>query len=167
MLAADCAAHNIDALYRSHHGWLYQWLKHRLGDASQAADLAHDTYVRIMVSGRTPGEDQSRAYLMQVAKGLVIDLARRQKLEKAYQEALMTLSDALVPCLETQAIVIETLMQIDAVLNSLPPKVRETFMLSQFDGLTYSEIAERLEMSVGGVRKYMAKALHACVDVMS
>ncbi len=31
-------------LYTDHHGWLQGWLRKKLGDVHQAADLAHDTF---------------------------------------------------------------------------------------------------------------------------
>lgn len=45
---------SLSALYRDHHGWLAGWLRRRLGSAHDAADLSHDTYERLMVSGRLP-----------------------------------------------------------------------------------------------------------------
>lgn len=62
--------------------------------------------------------------------------------------------------------VIETLLQIDAMLDSMPAKVREAFMLSQFEGLTYPQIAERLQVSVSSVQKYMIRAIQACYQVL-
>jgi DNA-directed RNA polymerase specialized sigma24 family protein len=50
------------------------------------------------------------------------------------------------------------------VLDQLPVNVRETFILSRFEHLTYSEIAARLDISVAAVRKYMLKATHACME---
>ena len=44
----------ISTLYAGHHGWLQGWLRSRLGNAFDAADLAQDTFVRILVSGRMP-----------------------------------------------------------------------------------------------------------------
>jgi RNA polymerase sigma factor (sigma-70 family) len=152
----------IKTLYADHHGWLQGWLRRKLGNAFDAADLAQDTYVRVMVSGRVPPTDQSRSFLTQIAKGLVIDLHRRRQLEQAYQQALAQLPEQQVPSLETQAITLQTLISIDTALDSLPSKVRETFLLSQFDGLTYAEIAAQLGISVGAVRKYMLKAVQAC-----
>jgi RNA polymerase sigma-70 factor (ECF subfamily) len=75
---------------------------------------------------------------------------------------LAQLPEQQVPSLETQAITLQTLISIDTALDSLPSKVRETFLLSQFDGLTYAEIAAQLGISVGAVRKYMLKAVQAC-----
>jgi RNA polymerase sigma-70 factor (ECF subfamily) len=53
------------------------------------------------------------------------------------------------------------------MLDSLAPRVRETFLLSQFDGLTYSEIATRLGISVAAVRKYMFRAMEACFAALA
>ncbi len=152
----------VHALYRNHHGWLYGWLRRRLGDAHHAADLAHDTYLRVIVSGRTPLPEQARPHLLQIAKGLVIDRHRRLLIERAYLDALALRPEALAPSPEERALAIEALMRIDAMLNALLPKVRDVFLMSQFDGLTYSEIAARQGIAVATVRKYMLKAMQAC-----
>ena len=81
----------IEGLYAEHHGWLRGWLRGRLGNAFDAADLAHDTYLRILSSGRMPEPRQSRQHLAQIAKGLVIDLYRRRQIEAAYLDALARL----------------------------------------------------------------------------
>lgn len=44
----------VRSLYIDHHGWLQGWLRRKLGNACDAADLAHDTFVRVMVSRRLP-----------------------------------------------------------------------------------------------------------------
>jgi RNA polymerase sigma-70 factor (ECF subfamily) len=152
----------VRVLYSDHHGWLYGWLRKRLSCAMDAADLTHDTYLRLIVSGRLPQPRQSRSFLIQIAKGLVIDLHRRRALERSYLEALAALPEAEVPSVEHQNLVLETLAQIDKMLDQLPAKVREAFLLSQFDGLTYAHIAERMGISIATVRKYMLKAA-ACL----
>lgn len=158
--------HEVHSLYSHHHGWLYGWLRKRLGCSDNAADLAHDTYMRVLVSGRTPPPEQSRAHLMQIAKGLVVDQHRRRVIEQAYLDMLAHQPTALAPSGEERALVLEALTRIDAALDALAPKVRETFLLSQFDGLTYSAIAEQLGIAVATVRKHMLKAAMACFAVL-
>lgn len=58
---------------------------------------------------------------------------------------------------------LETLQLIDSMLDGLNGKTREAFLLSQLDGLTYSEIALKLGISVSSVKKYMAKAIEHCL----
>ncbi len=161
-MSAGDASQDLQTLYGNNHGWLQSWLRRRLGNAFDAADLAQDTFVRILVSGRMPDAAQSRAHLTQIAKGLVIDLHRRRVLEAAYLEALAVLPENLAPSPEERALALEALLLLDAALASLPAKVREAFVLSQLDGLTYSQIAEQLGLSVGAIRKYMLRAALAC-----
>ncbi len=151
----------IHALYSDHHGWLHGWLRRRLGCGHDAADLAHDTFVRVLVSGRTPAPEQSRAHLTQIAKGLVVDLHRRRCLEAAYLDALSHLPASLAPSAEQRALLIEELLRVDAVLAALPAKVREVFLQSQVDGMTYSAIAEAMGISFATVRKCMLRAAQA------
>jgi RNA polymerase sigma factor (sigma-70 family) len=153
-------------LYSHHHGWLKAWLRKKLSCQHAAADLAQDTFVRLIISGKTPLPEQSRAYLAQIAKGLMIDLYRRQRLELAYQEWLLQLPAAETPSPEHQAITMQTLVQFDKVLDQLPLKVRQTFLLSRFEHLTYSEIAVQLGISVAAVRKYMLKATRVCMELL-
>lgn len=42
------AAHPVHTLYSHHHGWLQAWLRRRLGCADDAADLAQDTFMRLL-----------------------------------------------------------------------------------------------------------------------
>ncbi|MDQ8020387.1 MAG: sigma-70 family RNA polymerase sigma factor [Moraxellaceae bacterium] len=156
----------VGNLYSQHHSWLHDWLRRRLGCSHNAADLAHDTYLRVILSGRTPSADEARPHLMQIAKGLVIDRHRRSLIEKAYLEALAHLPEAVAPSPEARAMAVQALLRIDAMLNEMSSKVREVFLLSQIDGLTYSAIAERQRISVATVRKYMLKAMVACYTAL-
>ena len=99
---------------------------------------------------------------MQVAKGLVIDLHRRRALETSYLDALTHMQPCYAPSSEGAELILQLLIKIDSALDNLPAKVRETFLLSRFEGLTYSAIAEQMDISVGSVRKYMFKASAAC-----
>lgn len=163
---SDSVTASLAHLYQRHHGWLQGWLHSRLGNQHDAADLAQDTYLRLMTSGRMPARGQSRAFLTQIAKGLVVDLYRRRQIEAAYLEALACRVDLHAPSLEERALIIETLMRIDQALSALPAHVTRVFLMSQFEGLTYSAIAARQGISVATVRKYMYKAAQVCFGVL-
>lgn len=38
----------VEGLYHAHHNWLTGWLRRRLGCPHSAADLAQDTYMRLL-----------------------------------------------------------------------------------------------------------------------
>jgi len=149
----------IGDIYRAHHGWLHGWLRRQTGCSERAADLAHDTFLRLLGGQKARPLDEPRAYLTTVARGLLVDFWRRQALERAWLDALSAQPEAFAPSPEEKALALEALMQVDAMLGRLKPRVREAFLLAQLDGLTYREIGARLGVGERMVKKYMAEAM--------
>ncbi|WP_131107473.1 sigma-70 family RNA polymerase sigma factor [Pseudomonas sp. Sample_10] len=156
----------VHHLYSEHHGWLQSWLHRKLGNRCDAADLAHDTFLRLLTRQVVkPLGSEPRALLTHIAKGLVIDCWRRQDIERAYLETIAHLPAAEVPSPETRLLILETLWRIEALLRELPAVTRETFLLSQIEGLTYAQIATRLNVSLITVKRHMRTAFIACLSV--
>lgn len=153
----------LGSLYIEHHVWLLNWLRQRLQHRENAADLMQDTFLQLL-GRQQPLEDlqQPRAWLVTVAKGLMIDRLRRKRLEQAYLELLAAQPEALAPSPEERLLLLEALLRIDALLDGLAPKVRKAFLLSRLEGLGYREIADRLSVSLSSVEKYMATAIRHC-----
>lgn len=154
---------DVAALYRSQHSWLQSWLRRRLDCSQSAADLAQDTFLRLLAKEQLPPVQAPRSFLAKVAKSVLSNHYRRQRLEHAYLEALAALPEQLAPSLETQAILLETLVTLSAALERLERPVREAFLWSQLDGLGHGEIAERLGVSITTVKRYLSKAGALCI----
>lgn len=153
----------IEGIYREHHGWLVNWFLRRLGGASLAADLAHDTFVRLLISRRATDIREPRAFLRTLAHGVIVNHWRRADVERAWAETLASQPELGAPSPEQRLIAVELLCRIDAMLEGLSAKARTAFLLSQIDGLTYSEIASQLGVSERMVKKYMAQAMLQCL----
>ncbi|HEX4985368.1 MAG TPA: sigma-70 family RNA polymerase sigma factor [Burkholderiales bacterium] len=162
-MAADGRIDAVDVLYSDHYGWLRRWLQRKLGCAHEAADIAHDTFLRLLTHPVETPLREPRAYLTTIAHGLVVNHWRRLEIERAYLAALAALPEPLAPSPEARAETVEALVAIDAMLEVLPDKVRRAFLLSQLDGKTYAEIAAELKVSERMVKKYMANAMLNCV----
>ncbi|TDU25620.1 RNA polymerase sigma-70 factor (ECF subfamily) [Panacagrimonas perspica] len=154
--------YQIHTLYADHHGWLRTWLKGRLGCPEQAADIAHDTYLRVLKLEQLPSSEP-RGYLSRIAKGLAIDAWRRRQIEAAYIE-LIASSDVEVPSEEQRALIVEALVELDRILDALPPKVKRAFLLRKLEGLRYAEIAAQLGVTSSSVEKYVATAVLCCAQ---
>ncbi|AKQ56968.1 sigma-70 family RNA polymerase sigma factor [Bordetella hinzii] len=153
----------LETLYTDHHSWLRGWLHRRLGNTEQAADLAHDTFIRLLCSERVPAAlDEPRAFLTTVAQRLVSNHWRREKLERAYLEALAQAPQALARSPEERAILLETLFELDRLLDGLPAVVRRAFLLSQLDGQTHAQVAQALGVSIPTVKRHIVRALARC-----
>lgn len=163
MSANDASLHTaVNDLYCEHHGWLNRWLRQRLGNVFDAADLTQDTFVRVLKARSALEIREPRPYLSRIANGLLIDLFRRRSLEQSYLQALAAMPEALQPSPEEQAIMLQALVEIDRLLQGLGPKVKQVLILSQFDGLSYPQIAAQLGISLRSVNKHMAKAMEHC-----
>lgn len=153
----------VHSLYTDHHSWLCGWLRKRLGCVDHAADLAQDTFIRVLTQRNAPQLREPRAYLSTIARSLMIDMFRRRALEQAYLETLAARPEALDISPETRFLIIETLLEIDQLLDGLGSRTREIFLMSQLDGLSYVEIARQLEVSVNTVKKHAVRALMHCL----
>lgn len=154
---------DVRTLYCDHHHWLVNWLRRRLRNAENADDMAQDTFLYVLGKPEQVAQlREPRAWLSSIAKGLMIDRYRRQQVEQAYLQALAHVPEQDMPSPEERLILLETLTRIDALLDGLKPNVRTAFLLSRLEGLGYQAIAERLEVSVSSVEKYMATAIRHC-----
>ncbi|MBD9413632.1 sigma-70 family RNA polymerase sigma factor [Pseudomonas sp. PDM16] len=161
-MSGSPSASVITQLYTDHHGWLQSWLRSRLNNSADAADLAQDTFVRLLQRRGDVAPSEPRAYLRTVARGLVIDLWRRRDVERAWLETVAHIPEHEAPSPETSLLVVESLIAIDRMLDELKPKVRQAFLLAQLDGMTCPRIAERLGVSLSTVERYIASALRHC-----
>lgn len=162
-MCPDSRPPDIHSLYQAHHGWLRNWLLRRLGNAFDAADLAHDAFVRLLAAPRAFDSPQgARAYLRSMGDGMCIDLWRRREVERAWLDTLATCAGAAAPSAEHQAIIVETLLQAADMLRQLPPKVARAFILAQVDGMKYRDIAVELAVSERTVKSYLARAMLHC-----
>ena len=100
-----------------------------------------------------------------MANGMCVDLWRRRRIEQAWLDVLSAQPEAVAPSAEHQAIVLEALYEIDAMLRGLPPKLAQTFVMAVACEMTYQEIARELGVSVRTVAKYVAKATLCCLRI--
>lgn len=161
-------ADNVADLYVEHSTWLQGWLRRRIGDTFTAADVAQDTFLSLLDGKTAAGEiREPRPFLATVANRLLAHRHRRQLLETAYLEAIACLPEETAPSPETQLMAVQSLQEIDRVLDGLPPKVREAFLLAHLAELSYAEIAQRLEVSASSVKQYLSRANRECLFAMA
>ncbi|BBN90291.1 sigma-70 family RNA polymerase sigma factor [Azospira sp. I09] len=155
---------SMEVLYSDHHRWLEGWLRRRLGNGADAADLAHDAFLRLLKTPRPfCSQPEARVYLRKMASGMCVDLWRRREIEQAWLEALAAQPEALAPSAEHQVMVLQALQEIDAMLRSLPPKAANAFVMAVACEMSDREVAEALGVSTRMVRKYVAQAMSHCL----
>lgn len=161
MPAPDHAA--LHALYSEQNGWLKSWLRARLGNASDAADLAQDTFIRVLTARNAQTIREPRSYLGAIAHALMVDKFRRKALEQAYLAELTTRPERVVESPETRLLILETLVAVDTLLDGMGERTRQIFLAVQLEGLSYVATAERMGVSVTTVKKHMIRAMTHCL----
>ncbi|MFJ4353525.1 sigma-70 family RNA polymerase sigma factor [Pseudomonas sp. NPDC089428] len=161
MSALDDAA--IHRLYSENSGWLKHWLRMRLGNAADAADLAHDTFLRVMTARSQLPIREPRSYLSAIARSLLIDKVRRRAIEQAYLQALALRPETVEVSPEVRLSIIEMLVAIDSVLDELGARTRDIFLAVQLEGLTYAAAADRFGVSVTTVKNHLIRAMTRCL----
>jgi RNA polymerase sigma-70 factor (ECF subfamily) len=146
------SATTVEVLYHAHHNWLTGWLRRKLGCPDSAADLAQDTFIRVLTARETPQIIEPRAFLTTIAKRVLFNHYRRQDLERAYLDTLAQMPEIVAPSEE----------DLDQLLDGLPRLVKRVFLLAQLDGLTYPQIAAELGISIATVKRHLNKAAMRC-----
>nr|WP_269325934.1 sigma factor-like helix-turn-helix DNA-binding protein [Chromobacterium aquaticum] len=149
-------------MYLDHHSWLCGLLQRKLGNPNDATDLAHDIYLHLIQKGRIPPAEESRCHLAQIAKGKVIDLLRRRRLEARYLESQALQPEPRAQSEEARALLKEEIKGVDLALMGKSFKVCQALLLSRLNGMSYGDIAAELQVSVSSVEKYVALGLQAC-----
>ena len=125
------------------------------------ADLVQDTFLRIWERRfLLSGVADIGGYLVRTGRNLAID-HRRRCLVAPFVDGIEGLEFIADPQPSAEAVVVakHELMRIQEIIASMPPRAREVFMLARFEGLSYVEIGQRLNISPKTVFSHMVSAL--------
>jgi RNA polymerase sigma-70 factor (ECF subfamily) len=152
-------------IYGEHQPWLLQRLQARLQHRQDAEDLTAETFVQLLTQPDLASIREPRAFLTTLARRLLFHFWRRRDLEQAYLDAVRQIGDTHAIGADEQAMLTEALVRIDRALDGLSATARKAFLFSQLDGLTYAQIATRLNISVMTVRRHVARGIACCCAV--
>jgi RNA polymerase sigma factor (sigma-70 family) len=121
-------------------------------------------FYRILKNPHFQHIQEPKAWLLGIAKHVMVDYWRKQHIEKLYLKSLSALAEPLHPPLEHQIIIQESLYQLHRLLEQMPQRRAAIFLLSQLEGLNYAMIAERLEISESTVKREIKYAFLHCMQ---
>ncbi|HEX3395237.1 MAG TPA: sigma-70 family RNA polymerase sigma factor [Steroidobacteraceae bacterium] len=152
----------VERLFREHNEALIRFLRGRVGSHNEALEVAQEAYVRLLSLDQPGAVSYLRAFLFKTAANIAIDRRRRnQNFDKVAVRQLFTeLTDNRTP--ERHLSGEQSLRRLGALIESMPPKCRESFVMNQIHGLDAATIARRLGITDSMVRKYVVRALLHC-----
>ncbi|MFJ7793217.1 RNA polymerase sigma factor [Pseudomonas sp. NPDC096950] len=151
--------------FRRFYGDILHYLRKRTDNPSDAADMTQDVFTQWLDYGDRAKVEQPRAFLFQMARNLLRDHWRRQKVRHIVQphheaDPEPVTDDQHDPLAGAQRL--QRLEHLKSVLAELSPRRREALMLHRFEGLSQAQIAERMGISLSMVEKHIAFALLHC-----
>jgi RNA polymerase sigma-70 factor (ECF subfamily) len=148
----------LEGLVRRYEELLFRFLFRRTGDAARAEDLFQETWMSVMKGRETYDPTRSfKAWLYAIALN-ASRKAFREKPSAPLDPA--ALSRALQPDSPTKTLERrETAAAVQRILAALPDPQRDVFLLCEYEGLTYPEIAAIQDRPVGTVKSQMFYAV--------
>ena len=126
---------------------------------AEAEDLVQDVFVAMQTRGAIPDDSHIDRYLFRVAANVLARRRMRPSWDWSAHAVLeeADLRDELSP--ERVLIARQTIANLLAALNRMPPRMAEAFVLHRFDEMTYGEIAEHMGITVKAVEGHIKRAL--------
>jgi RNA polymerase sigma-70 factor (ECF subfamily) len=152
----------LETLIRSYYAVLCRFAEKFLPDASLAEDIVQETFIKLWKSGKDFDSPEGlKSYLYTSTRNGCLDLIRsRTRLHHKHQQVAAGYEETAQPIL-AEMIRAESIALIYQVVKEMPEKMQQVFFLSYRDGMSVSEIATYLGISLKAVKKQKYKALVA------
>ena len=160
-LLRNASKQSFESLYNRYSGKLYNFImKVSKGDTYIAEELVQRTFIKVWETREYVNPDKSFiSYLCTIAKNMLLNEYKHQTIQFIYKEYIKVKATDNYNFTEKE--VDKNLLEeyIDKLIDKLPPKRREVFILSRKEGLSNKKIAERLQITESTIETQLLKAL--------
>ncbi len=147
-----------------------RFIRARVRDAATADDLTQDVMVKVLErAAQVRDPRRLMGWVIQIARNVVADFFRHTRPTQEFQ-AEHADADALRPdAIEREEEQLRTRLNayIRSVVDGLPPLYRDAIMLTDYEGLTQVELAQRHGISVSAAKSRVQRArslVHTTID---
>lgn len=157
---------SFESLVQDTKNQLASYLRRYFASPDDVQDVLQEAYLKVFCVLRSSGsaDHATSALLYTTARNLAISRLRHRQVV-ARSRAAVALSEELrreTRSVEQQVSANERRRFLLEVVNALPPRCREVFVLRIVEGLSQRAIGERLGISVSTVEKHLARGLQHC-----
>ena len=150
----------FDSLYHRYSEKLYNFAYSFLKNHEDCKEIIQETFIRLWEKKHQIDTAKSfKSYLFKISYNLIIDQLRNRLKDKKYQEFLAHHFQSAVTEFESNIDYDIIKDKIGSVLEELPEKRKQIFLLSREEGLSHKEIAEKLSISEKTVENQIGLSL--------
>ena len=152
-----------------HERALRGWLARSRVPGLEVDDIVQEAYAVLVGLETVEHIRNPRNYLFQTARSVVLRHLRRTRVVRF--QSLPTSDDLETsgadPSPEDHAIFRDDLRRAGRLLDALPDRAREAFLLRRVQGLSQRDIAARMKVSENTVEKHIGKALRLIMQAVA
>lgn len=150
----------LQKLYKIYSPKLYRFIYGIIKNHDDTEDILQTVFIKLWDSRERLRTDTCfEAFLMTVARNTVYNFFKQRFNQRCLSEKIASQGDKIVPPSDELLIESELFGLLQRLVDGLPEKRKEIFILNRFKGYTYREIAEMQGISENTVDTQMRKAL--------
>lgn len=146
---------NVEALFKKYYPRLRNYASRIVKSRFVADDIVQECFIRLYEKRFTLKEVSPAALLFVMVRNSCLNYVKRS-VKTVPSHPLLYVPTGITP--EDDLMFLELRTEIDKIMDILPPKCREVFYMSRFEGLNIREIADRIGTSTQNIEKHIARA---------
>lgn len=160
----------LSRLFELHSPIVLGLLVRILGSRAEAEEVLQETFLQVWMQADRFDEGRStpRGWLLMLARSRALDrLRRRESRRRREEEVSGEGGSATLPTGTARLEEAERKTRIDSALGLLSPEQRHCIELAFFEGLTHTQIAERLKAPLGTVKSRILLGMNKLRQALS
>jgi RNA polymerase sigma-70 factor (ECF subfamily) len=150
----------FDELYRKYSKRLYKFTYSILKTKEEVENITQDVFLNLWLNREKVEKNSSvKYYIFTIAYNSAISIIRKKIKDLSFIEYVKTLQDVFQEPPDLQIEYKELDEKLNEIINGLPDQQKKVYLLNRVDGLKYSEIADRLNISINTVENHISRAL--------
>jgi RNA polymerase sigma-70 factor (ECF subfamily) len=150
----------FDFVFTYYYSGLCAYARRWVIDEDTAEDLVQDFFVHLWIEGhRLEITSSLKSYLFASIRNRSINYLKHNQVKKRYENYITKQHSESLQFTEWEFTEAEIIELVEKTMEKLPPRCREVFCLSRFEGKNNAAIAEMLDISKRTVELQISNAL--------
>lgn len=150
----------FELLFYRYKGKIYDFVRRSLPAGEDAESMVQDVFTKLWINRHLLDPDKSlNAFLYRIARNEIFGHLRKVLVKRKYMEDLSFSLEGPVETTQRQIEYQELAALVAKLVEAMPERRRQVFLMSREEGLSYREIAVQLGISENTVDSQIRKAL--------
>lgn len=157
----ELANEAFSLLYDRHSPRVFAYCRRFLGNKEEAQDVLQEAFIRLYKSANSERDMTNvPAFILTIARNLCVNTQKKRQPEISFEEYMAVREDY-------DKDDDELLDLINTAMDLLPDDYKEVFILREYDGLSYQEIAEVTNSSLSNVKVRIYRAKQKIKEILA